>query len=430
MRLDQRLPLNDRTSRTASRIRKVDIPAVRATIGMHVVGLNRPWQEVPVLFQSFVIETEEQIDVLCAHCEWITVEELGCHEPSREPAPVPVHPPKRLDVKRPLAEELPQASRRYHQARDYVDTLLLDIANNREVSLADARQIVRSCVGSITNNANAMFWLSRIRHQHSYTAEHCVRVGLLAITFGRYLGLPERDLETLGLSGMLHDVGKMRIPNEILNKPGALTRYEWARMRRHAEYGFQLLGAEHELEEAVREAALSHHERLDGKGYPRALQASAIGRITRIITIVDAYDAMTSDRAYRKGMPASEALRVLFRYRGTQFDESLVEDFIRMIGLYPPGTLVELNTGEVAVVLATRPLHKLHPLVEVVLDADGQLCHPHPIDLSEQAAIGGPKASEIIRALPDGATGFSLAEHISRLSAEQADRSQATPAPH
>lgn len=422
-------PLN-RPSRSVAVLRKLDIPAVRATIGMHVVGLDRPWEEVPVLFQNFVIESEQQIDILCAHCQWITIEETDKPEALWEPTPPPARPLRRLSVKRPLAEELPQATQRYHQARDYVDTLLLDVADNRDTSLKEARAIVRNCVSSIANNANAMFWLTRIRHQDSYTAEHCVRVGLLAITFGRYLGLPEKDLEILGLSGMLHDVGKMRIPPDILNKPGALTRYEWARMRRHAEYGFQLLGSDHELEQEVRQAALSHHERLDGKGYPRALTATNISRTTRIITMVDAYDAMTSDRAYRKGMSASEALRVLFRYRGSQFDESLVEDFIRMIGIYPPGSLVELDTGEVAIVLATSPLHKLHPLVEVVLDADGQLCQPRSIDLSEQANNDGTRASSIIRALPDGAAGFSLAEHIRRLSAEHTAHPSVTPERH
>ena len=428
MRLQGKMSPTAAGSHSAPITRKVDIPAVRATVGMHVVGLDRPWEEVPVLFQSFVIENEEQVDILCDHCEWITIEETGCVVMPWEPAPPPrsTRPAPGFRVKLPLAEELPQASRRYHQARDYVDTLLHDVADNRDASLGEAREIVRSCVNSIANNANAMFWLTRIRDQHSYTAEHCVRVGLLAITFGRYLGLPGKDLEILGLSGMLHDVGKMRIAPEILNKPGALTRYEWARMRRHAEYGFQLLGSDHELEPEVREAALSHHERLDGRGYPRALSADDIGRTTRIISIVDAYDAMTSDRAYRMGIPASDALRVLYRYRDTQFDRELVADFIRMIGIYPPGSLVELDTGEVAVVLATSPQHKLHPLVEVVLDRDGRLCEPHPIDLSEQPTDGSQGASAITRALPDGSAGFSLAEHIRRLSVAN---STATPVP-
>ena len=414
-------------SRNVSRARKVEIPAVRATVGMHVVGLDRPWEEVPVLFQSFVIESEEQIDILCASCERIVIEVQETFEEFRELAPPTERPRRGLRQKYPLAQELPRASRHYHHARDYVDRLLLDVANNRETSLGDVREIVKNCVSSIANNANAMFWLTRIRHQDSYTAEHCVRVGLLAITFGRYLGLPEKQLEILGLSGMLHDVGKMRVPARILNKPGALNRYEWARMRRHAEYGFQLLGSDHQLEPEVRQAALSHHERLDGKGYPRALSAGAIKRTTRIITIVDAYDAMTSDRAYRKGMPTSDALRVLFRYRGSQFDEDLVEDFIRMIGIYPPGSLVELDSGEVAVVLATSPSHKLHPLVEVVLDADGRLCKPRSLDLSKPPA---GEASAVVRALPDGAAGFSLTEHIRRLSAARSGAEAVTPAPH
>jgi HD-GYP domain-containing protein (c-di-GMP phosphodiesterase class II) len=411
-----RKPLNrKRLSKVVATSRQVDIPASRARIGMHVVGLDRPWEQVPLLFQSFVVDQPEQVEILRTHCQWITVERTAWTEQVAQEALAHLKATaigSDFEAKRPLAEELPHAIRRYRDAQNYIDDLLARVVEGRELPLEDARTIVRNCISSISSNPNAMFWLTRIRHQDAYTAEHCVRVGILSITFGRFVGLSDPQLETVGLCGMLHDVGKMRIPSEILNKPGALSPEEWQIMRRHSEYGYKLLSSDHEVEPDVQQAALSHHERLDGKGYPQALSAPSISQFTRMVSIVDAYDAMTSDRAYRKGIPTSEALRILYQNRGKQFDDQLVEAFIRMIGIYPPGSLVELHTGEVAVVLATSPRKKLHPLVEVVLDRDRHQCLPRVLNLSESPVDEEGVIYTIRKALPDGVEGFSLAEHI------------------
>ncbi|WP_372956666.1 HD-GYP domain-containing protein [Marinobacter sp.] len=408
-------PNRKRLSKVVATQRQVDIPASRARIGMHVVGLDRPWEQVPVLFQSFVIHNPEQVEILRTHCQWITVERTAWTEQVAREALAHLKATAAgsdFEAKRPLAEELPHAIRRYRDAQTYIDDLLDRVADGRELPLEQARTIVRNCINSISSNPNAMFWLTRIRHRDAYTAEHCVRVGILSITFGRFIGLSEQQLETVGLSGMLHDVGKMRVPPEILNKPGALSPEEWQVMRRHAEYGFKLLTSDHQVEPDVQQAALSHHERLDGKGYPQALSAPAISQFTRMVSIVDAYDAMTSDRTYRKGIPTSEALRIIYKNRGGQFDDLLVEAFIRMIGIYPPGSLVELHTGEIAVVLATSPRNKLHPLVEVVVDRHGHPCRSRVLNLGESPDDDEGVTYTIRRALPDGVAGFSLAEHI------------------
>lgn len=413
--LFRKSPHRRKPSRVVTTQRQVDIPASRARIGMHVVGLDRPWEEVPVLFQSFVIDQPEQVEILRTHCQWITVERTAYTEQVAEEVAAhrkAIAAGSEFEAERPLPEELPHAQRRYQQAQDYVDALLRKVADGQSLPLKDARVVVRNCINSISSNPNAMFWLSRIRHRDAYTAEHCVRVGILSITFGRFLGLDNAQLETVGLCGMLHDVGKMRVPPEVLNKPGALAPGEWQLMRRHPECGFELLGSEHELEPDVRNAALSHHERLDGKGYPHALTGPAISQFTRMVSIVDTYDALTSDRAYRAGIPTSEALKILYNNRGNQFDDQLVEAFIRLIGIYPPGSLVELNTGEVAVVLATSPRQKLRPLVEVVLDRDGHPCLPRVVNLSESPSTADGATYSIDKALPDGISGFDLAEHI------------------
>lgn len=414
-------------SKIVARRQTVDVPASRARIGMHVIKLDRPWVQVPLLFQSFVLTELDQVEVLRTHCQWITVERTAWTEQIAQDAIAQVKAVSagsEFEAEKPLTEELRYARRRYRETQKYIDGLLDSVAKGNALPLDEARTIVRNCISSINSNPNAMFWLTRIRHRDAYTAEHCVRVGILAITFGRFIGLNVKRLETLGLCGILHDIGKLRVSPEILNKPGALTPDEWDIMRAHPELGFKLLSSGHQLEPDVLQAALSHHERLDGKGYPQALEAHSINQFTRMVTIIDAYDAMTSDRVYRKGLSTSDALAILYKHRGIQFDEHLVESFIRMIGIYPPGSLVELHTGEVAVVLATSHRKKLQPLVEVVLDRDGYPCVPRVLNLSEETEDAEGLAYSIRKALPDGAAGFSLAEHIR----QQSDPIQPQPA--
>ncbi|MGM0952334.1 MAG: HD-GYP domain-containing protein [Pseudomonadota bacterium] len=398
--------------------RDIAISSFSAQIGMRVIALDRPWVEVPVLYQNFVIENEKQLAILRQYCRTVVVESASegttRTEADNSSASIPPRSPPAQPFKeiRPLESELPNALNQFSQAYTHVTGLLRNIADGETANLAAMRPVVRSCINSIANNANAMFWLTRIRDQDAYTAEHCVRVGILAITFGRYLGLTNQQLEIAGLCGMLHDVGKMRVSPAVLNKPGALNEEEWRIMRGHPQSGFDLLDSEHHLEPEILQAVLSHHERLDGKGYPAGLGANSIDRFTRIITIIDAYDAMTSDRVYRKGMPTSKALSVLYKNSGSQFDAELVEGFIRMIGIYPPGSLVGLNSGEVAIILAATPDNKLHPVVELLLDANGYRCEARVLDLSEEPRMPDGQVYRIAKALPDSIEGFSLAEHI------------------
>lgn len=396
--------------------RDMAISSFRAQIGMRVTALDRPWVEVPVLYQNFVIENEQQLAILRRYCRTITVETLG-EKTVQSAIDNPGATARRRSMPafkeiKPLEDELPNARRQFNQAYTQMAGLLQDIADGDTANFAGMRPVVRGCISSIVSNPNAMFWLTRIRNQDAYTAEHSVRVGTLAVALGRYLGLTDKQLETLGLCGMLHDVGKMRVSPAVLNKPGPLDDDEWRIMRQYPQLGFELLDSGHHLEPEISQVALSHHERLDGKGYPAHLEANAIDRFTRIITIVDAYDAMTSDRIYLKGIPTNHALGELYNNSGMQFDPELVEIFIRMIGVYPPGSLVELNSGEVAIVLAASPGNKLTPLVELVLDADGHRCVARVLDLSKNPRTPGGHAYGITKALPDGIKGFSLAEHI------------------
>ena len=403
-------------------LQRVRLPVDLLRVGMRIVKLDRPWTEVPVLFQGFVIDSDAQASILRQYCEWVVVENeietlADAMDQAAELKKRTVQP---LPETRPLARELPRAHQVWRNAHQLVDGLTRAIEQGHQIRLEDARPIITECVESISANASAMFWMSRVKSRDDYTAEHCVRVAIFTVAFARFLGLPDDELHIAGMCGLLHDLGKLKVPDSILNKPGPLSADEMAVMRDHTEYGFELMKSDPSLDAIISDVSRHHHERIDGQGYPDQLEEWQISRFARLVSIVDAYDAMTSDRCYRDGMPAADAIRVLYQNRGTQFDADMVEAFIRMIGIYPPGTLVELSSGEIALIVAVHPGKKLKPRVEVLLDRQKQRVEPRLIDLAnppDDAPI------DIAHALPDGSFGLSLSSRIQQLIKEKPDTS-------
>lgn len=401
----------------AAQLIRARLPVDLLEAGMRVVKLDRPWTEVPVMFQGFVIGDNRHVETLRHYCRWVLVEgeahqiEAAQERQARRQAKI-----NQAQVeKKPLSQVLPAAQRTYSRTQAFVDRTLAAIQRGQPPQLDEARPLIQACVKSIGANVNAMFWLTRIKSQDAYTAEHCLRVAVYAIAFARFLDMPEQDLEVVGLCGLLHDIGKVKVRNEVLNKPGALTESEMDEIRQHTELGYQLLQSHHSLEPIVADVTRHHHERIDGRGYPDQLAEWQISRFARVIAIVDAYDAITSDRCYRQGLPAADALRILYRGRGEQFDAEMIEAFIRMMGIYPPGTLVELNTGEIGLVIATHPGKKLKPRVEILLNHDKLPQIPYIIDLSNDPVDGDGHLYTIERPLPDGAHGVSLGRRIQQI---------------
>lgn len=400
-------------------LERVRLPVDLLQSGMKVVKLDRPWTEVPVLFQGFTLQTEAEARVLRQYCAWVVVE-----DEAEKLAPILDQIPhlkqrttEPLQETRTLEQELPRAADTWSRTQQFVEKAIRDIEQHNDLELASARPLIRSCVDSVKANASAMFWMARIKHRDAYTAEHCLRVAIFTVAFARFLGLPEDDLEVAGMCGLLHDIGKLRVPDEILNKPGPLSPQEYEVMRKHTTLGHELLKQDPSLDPIISDVTLHHHERIDGRGYPQQLPEWQISRFARLIAIVDAYDAMTSDRCYRDGMSPADAVRILYKNRAQQFDADMVEAFIRMIGIYPPGSLVELNTGEVALVVSTHPGRKLKPKVEILLDNNRHPITPRVIDLGSQTTTDGP-AREIKAPLPDGAFGISLEGRVKQLMAK------------
>ncbi|WP_420589395.1 HD-GYP domain-containing protein [Bacterioplanoides sp.] len=341
------------------------------TIGMHIIELDRPWIESPFLFQGFVLQTAEDITMVQDACEFVYVdvlEEEWVSYEGNKPGE------RRLSTqyveKQDVAQQLTQANRTYQATKQQIKYLLNTAYLGQAMSMDGAKIAVKDCVDRVLHNPNAILWLTRLKHQDEYTAEHSVNVCLLSIALGREMDLAPYELENLGICGLMHDIGKMKVPPEILNKPSSLDPEEFEEMARHTVYARQLLMGRSDIYPGAVDVAYSHHERLDGKGYPRGVDSTKLSMFTRIVTVADAYDAMTSDRCYKQGMSSIDSLKIIHRNIGTQFDEEIARKFIAMIGLYPPGYLIEMTNGEVGIILSADPGYSLKPKAIMVLGPD------------------------------------------------------------
>lgn len=380
----------------------IEIPSRSLRIGMYVSRLDRPWEDSPFLFQGFEITSRDEIEQLRELCRIVYVDPERGAEPYDVDSGSPPPPGNRIATAEPvgdgnafvrdqlgrLTRELPRAVQVVGETRGYVADLLEEVRLGGSVNTRAARERVESIVESVVRTPNALVLLTSLKNKDTYTAQHCVNVSILAVVFGRHLGLPRAELELLGLAGLLHDVGKMRVPLKILNKPGRLSAEELAVMKRHPDLGRDILAQSSDLPAAVLDAAQFHHERSDGNGYPHGLTGDQISRLTMIVAIVDFYDAVTSDRVYHAGMAPHHALDMMYRRAPKAFDRDLFAEFMRCLGIYPVGSVVRLDTNEVGVVTTADPRRHLRPVVLLLLDP-AQKPYNRPRYLNLANPIGG-----------------------------------------
>lgn len=419
------------------------------TEGMYVSRLDRPWLETPFLFQGFVIKSRREIDELRRYCEIVYVQasDAAKGKPARKSPrggrtrlPAAVDPSSKPSLPRRLAQWLQRSASRTRAepapGEFYVDTADVkeelprakDVYTRASVSFRDTmdriraggqldvhtlEQVVNPMIESLIRNRDAMTWLSRIKQADDYTYGHSVSCAIYAIAFGRHLGLPREDLEILGLGGLLLDVGKTRIPRELLAKPGELTADETRLMREHVRHSEHIVRAQRDLDPRVLEMVRSHHERYNGTGYPDRLEGPAIHVFARIGGIVDFYDALITPRAYAPAVSSFDAMRELNKRSNSEFQAEMVEQFIQAIGIFPNGALVELSSGEVGVVVEQNRVRRLRPKIMLILD-DRKRPLPEPalLDLRERASEPGEKdAVWIDRGFESGAYGIDPADY-------------------
>jgi HD-GYP domain-containing protein (c-di-GMP phosphodiesterase class II) len=377
--------------------------------GMYISELDRPWTDTPFTFQGFVLSTQQQLDALKKYCGAVIIDVE--RSPALEPAAPRVAHPERA----PVEQEIGPAKIAYTGGRELTREVLSAVRVGRTLDAVQLKSAVSAMTESVLRNPDALLLFSQLRSKGEYTESHALDVSIYMITFGRFLQLEPGQIEFLGYLGLLQDIGKLRLPKELLEKRGRLSIEEFELAKLHVNYSVEILRATPGLPGDLARVAALHHERHDGSGYPKGLRGNEIGMIGSIAAIVDTFDALTVKRPYADAVSPSAAISMLYKWRGVFYDAHLVEQFIRCIGIFPVGSLVELNTGEVGVVIAQNITRRLLPRVMVIRDAQGNPMIPHKLlDLAREPKAKQDEPYRILGTLEYGALQFDADELFAR----------------
>ena len=276
-----------------------------------------------------------------------------------------------------------RAGRLISKAEVAVKAMFSDARMGRTIEARDALPLVEAISGSVDRHPSALISLARLKTKDRYTFLHSVAVCALMVSLGRQLGLSDDEVRDAGLAGLLHDIGKVAIPPEVLNKPGALTADEFRTVIVHPQAGHDILVGDTGMRDIALDVCLHHHERMDGTGYPHKLAGEGISLFARMGAICDVYDAVTSDRPYKKAWEAAYAIQRMVEWRGNHFDPMVFNAFVKSVGIYPVGSLVRLRSGRLAVVMQHTPGALLTPTVKVFFSiSSGTRIAPELIDLA------------------------------------------------
>ncbi len=310
-----------------------------------------------------------------------------------------------------LETELKQAKEIHNRSRDMIRSVVDDLRRDHKIDVDKVNEVVDAMVDSVGNNPDALLWLTKLKSRDSYAYDHGIDVAIYLLAFGRHLGYPKDKLRILGVSGLMQDIGKLRIKEELLGKSGKLTAAEFEEVKFHVNHSVDILRETTDIPKEVLMVVAQHHERLDGSGYPRHLKGDQIYSFASMAGIVDSFEALVSQRPYAEAISTHQALQQLNRWKGTSFHEALTEQFIQCIGIFPVGSLVELNTGDVAVVIGQNKIRRLKPKVMLLLDPSKQ-AYPYPstLDLINDPLADDKTPYQIKRDLPTGAYGIDPQE--------------------
>jgi len=365
------------------------VPVARLRPGMYIHDLHCGWLQHDFVRNRFLVaDADDVARIRALGVAEVSIDTTRGLDPDAAPAATA---PGRPDLAGPpppavhtasKATSPPERARNLHrEANEIVRNLLVDVRLGRQIEIEKVEPLVARIVDSIFASADALLPLARLKQHDNYTFQHSVSVCALMTAFARTLGLPRETIREIAIGALLHDVGKARIPDEILNKPGKLTEAEFERMKSHVVQSKLILMATPGISPIALEVASEHHERYDGSGYPNRLAGEAISLRGRMAAIVDVYDAITSERVYHKGMPPTEALRKLLEWSSNHFEPRLVQAFIRSVGIYPTGALVRLESRRLAVVQAQNADKPTLPRVKVIFHTAGHYLQPEDLDL-------------------------------------------------
>ena len=368
---------------------KLIVAPVDLKKGMYVSELDRPWIQTPFLFQGFRITNDDEIEQISSLCDFVFV------DTEKSTVPVPEQrAPNSEDANRDteqvtariiklaepyrntLEDEYPIAMGIYRQAQDMLGALFNDTRMGKSLDIGETRRVVNQMVDSILRNPDALVLLDSLGEKNDALVAHAITVCTLSLCFGRYIGLDKATLVDLGMGALVHDIGETKLPDRLLADNDELSKEDRALLQTHTRIGAMIVEKQTGASDRVIAIIRDHHERADGSGYPAKLVNSKLNICTRIVSIVDTYDSITSSVQGREKIPLDVALKYIYSWRERLFDALLVEKFIQCIGIYPIGATVELRSGHIGMVISSQPNARLFPKVLLILDAGGKLLEP------------------------------------------------------
>ena len=401
-----------------TQLREISVNELK--FGMYVSKLDRPWTETPFVFQGFVLTSVKQLDVLRKYCKkvFIDIEKADVSvmdkaiseqiEQAKKVKPVPRATPEEIAKVRGTTRyeqvasvegELPRAKTVLTRLMVVVNELSRAVQVGNAIDSTRSKEAAAQVTDSVVRNPDAMALLIRLQERSGGILSRAVEISTIMTIFGRFLQFPKERLEILSMLGLLQDVGKLKLPTELAVR-GPTSDAEIELYRTHVNHSVEMLNSAHGLPGELSGLASLHHEHFDGSGYPRELRGDAIALFGHIAGIVDSFDRLTAPPPFGEFMTVGNALSALFKGRGVFFHPALVEQFIQCMGPYPVGSVVELNSGEIAVVYAQNMRRRLQPRVMVVEDAEGNPLVPYKmLDLMKEPKVRHNEPYRIARTL-------------------------------
>ena len=359
--------------------KKVGVHDLR--LGMYIDELCGSWMDHSFWKTSFTLEDSNDLTVLqksTMHEVWIDtakgldvavqVKDVSVEEIAEQAESIllqAVTPSPKAEERVSLEQELAHAKKLQSKAKYAVMSMFAEVRMGKALPIGEMSSLVDEINQSVSRNPGALLSLAKLKNKDDYTYLHCVAVCALMIALGKQMGIDGPMLKSLGMAGLLHDVGKMAIPDEVLNKPGRLTEQEFDVMKSHSVRGWEILKASFGVDDIALDVCLHHHERMDGTGYPDQLSSDALSLHARMGAVCDVYDAITSNRCYKAGWAPADALRKMAEWQVGHFDATVFKAFVKTVGIYPVGTLLKLKSGRLAVVTDQSNQSLLKPIVKV-----------------------------------------------------------------
>jgi len=347
-------------------MRLLKVQAENLRPGMFVAELDRPWLETPFTLQGFVVRDDEDVLYIGRYVDYVYIDA----DYAGSNLFLPEQPKQKTVIKERLSikADFEQAKSSFNSASESLDRVFSALNNGAQTDIQVVRESVQPLIDGVFKNKEAMAALVRMKESSDYRYQHGISMAVWAAILGRHIGLPIDELEKLVVGCAMCDVGMTRLPDEIFKQSSGLTEYQRQMVELHTRLGVQMVDENGNADIEVLSIIKSHHERFDGSGYPEGLTGADIPLLARVAGLVDAYDAMITPRPYAPGVSSYDAVQELIKSKGVLFQDALVEQFVQAIGLFPTGSLVELNTGEVGIVVKQNEMRRLKPEVVLVLD--------------------------------------------------------------